>query len=595
MAPFAKLAAVAMMIASGVVAAPWDQTARQSTHRVRSVGPQGAMFQTYHPEPVFETYGTNGVDHPLTKRGIKDASSAEAAKSFLESKLGVAANALNHRTGSNSDVAEHEYFQQKLNGLPVANAVANVALKNNKVISFGASFVKPKSVASATPTIAKEAAIATAEAATGAKYNNWPTSLEYFAKDTDHVVLTHVVQVQNDKTGEWYQMFVDAASGEVVNLISFVADASYHVVPFLKQDTRQDYRTVTNPADTVSSPNGWHATGTETAGNNVVSYKGSTTGTTSQSSATNNYEYVFNPSAAPATAPNVDAARVNAFYVANMIHDVTYRYGFDEASYNFQNNNNGKGGAGNDRVQISVQDSSGTNNANFATPPDGQSGQMRMFTWTYTTPNRDGALENDIVAHEYTHGISNRLTGGGSGRCLGGTEAGGMGEGWSDAFANWSEQESAADAQADFTMGSYVVNKAGGIRSYPYSTSKSTNPLTYGSLATRNEVHAIGEVWANMWHEIFSSLISKYGFSTDKHNAAGTAGNIVALHLLIDGLKLQPCNPTFRSARDAVIQADANRYGGANKCLLWKAFAKRGLGTGATATRADSTTVPSGC
>lgn len=132
---------------------------------------------------------------------------------------------------------------------------------------------------------------------------------------------------------------------------------------------------------------------------------------------------------------------------------------------------------------------------------------MRMFTWTYTTPNRDVALENDIVTHEYTHGISNRLTGGGTGSCLQTTEAGGMGEGWSDAFAEWSEQESAADAVADFTMGVYVHTK--GIRTYPYSTSKATNPLTYGSLATRDEVHAIGEVWALIWHEISVGLINK--------------------------------------------------------------------------------------
>ncbi|KAG9119736.1 hypothetical protein FRC07_005084 [Ceratobasidium sp. 392] len=590
MAPLAKLAAVAMMIASGVLAAPWDQTARQSTHRVRTVN--GSKFETYHPEPVFETYGTQGVDHPLTKRGIKDASSVEAAKAFLESKLGAAASAFSHRSGSNSDIAEHQYFQQKLNGLPIANAVANVALKNNKVVSFGASFIKPKSVAPATPALTNIQAIEKAETATGAKYNNWPTSLEYFAKDSDHVVLTHVVQVQNDKTGEWYQAFVDAKSGEVINLISFVADASYLVVPFTKQDPTTGFSTVTNPQDTVSSPNGWH-TGTATAGNNVVAYKGSTSGTVSQSSATNNYLYTFNSAGAPSA--NVNPAVTNAFYTANMVHDLTYRYGFDEKSYNFQNDNRGLGGAGNDRVQISVQDTSGTNNANFGTPPDGQPGQMRMFTWTYTSPNRDGALENDIVVHEYGHGISNRLTGGGTGRCLGGTEAGGMGEGWSDALANWTEQESAADAAADFTMGSYVVNKAAGIRSYPYSTSKTKNPLTYGSLATRNEVHAIGEVWALMWHEIYNSLISKYGFSTNKNDPNGTAGNIVALHLFIDGMKLQPCNPTFRSARDAIIQADANRYGGANKCTLWQAFAKRGLGTGATATRADSTTVPSGC
>ena len=50
--------------------------------------------------------------------------------------------------------------------------------------------------------------------------------MQYFAKDTDHVVLTQVVQTQNVETGEWYAAYVDAASGEVVNVISFVADAS---------------------------------------------------------------------------------------------------------------------------------------------------------------------------------------------------------------------------------------------------------------------------------------------------------------------------------------------------------------------------------
>ena len=34
---------------------------------------------------------------------------------------------------------------------------------------------------------------------------------------------------------------------------------------------------------------------------------------------------------------------------------------------------------------MSVQDASGTDNANFATPPDGQSGQCRMYIWDYTS------------------------------------------------------------------------------------------------------------------------------------------------------------------------------------------------------------------
>ncbi|KAF8600980.1 hypothetical protein BDV93DRAFT_533761 [Ceratobasidium sp. AG-I] len=589
------------MIASGVVAAPWDPVSRHTTHRVRTVGPSKVKLTSYHPPTTFEAYGVEGVDHPLSKRGINDLSPTDAAKSFLEDKLGVKPDALSRRSGHSSDVATFEYFRQMFNGIPVTNAVANVAIKGDKVVSFGSSFVKPKSVAAAQPKLTKEAAIAKVEQVTGGKYNKWPTTLEYFARDTDNLVLTHIVQVQNEKSSEWYEASVDATTGKIVNIVDFVADASYLVVPFNKQDPGTGTIVHTNPADTAASPNGWHQIGTttttDTSGNNVISYKSQLLDLfplkTSQSSANNNYNYTYNPTVSPATSPNLDAARVNAFYVANMVHDVTYKYGFTETAFNFQNDNKNKGGTGNDRVKISVQDSSGTNNANFATPGDGQSGQMRMFTWTFTTPNRDGALENDIIVHEYGHGVSNRMTGGGTGRCLQTTEAGGMGEGWSDALAMLTEIKSAT--LEDFTLGSYVYNNPKGIREYPYSTNKATNPLTYGSLATRSEVHDIGEVWALIWHEITASLLSKYGFSADMFNATRTEGNIVALHLFIDAFLLQPCNPTFLNARDAIIQADANRYGGTNKCLLWITFAKRGLGTGATTAKIDNTSIPTEC
>ncbi|KAJ2987444.1 hypothetical protein NUW54_g9425 [Trametes sanguinea] len=68
-----------------------------------------------------------------------------------------------------------------------------------------------------------------------------------------------------------------------------------------------------------------------------------------------------------------------------------------------------------------------------------------------------------------------------------------------------------------------------------------------------------------------------------------------AAHLFfVDALPLQPCNPTFLTARDAWIQADQNRYNGANKCILWNAFASRGLGVNA-ANHNDDSTVPAGC
>ena len=61
----------------------------------------------------------------------------------------------------------------------------------------------------------------------------------------------------------------------------------------------------------------------------------------------------------------------NLYFTNNLTHDVLYRYGFDEASGNFQVNNYGHGGAANDAVNAEAQDGAGTNNANFGTPPDG--------------------------------------------------------------------------------------------------------------------------------------------------------------------------------------------------------------------------------
>lgn len=51
-----------------------------------------------------------------------------------------------------------------------------------------------------------------------------------------------------------------------------------------------------------------------------------------------------------------------------------------------------------------------------------------LFT-EYDKPMRDGSLENDILVHENAHGLTNRMTGGGTAACLQTTEARGLGEG----------------------------------------------------------------------------------------------------------------------------------------------------------------------
>jgi extracellular elastinolytic metalloproteinase len=580
-------AAVALLAAvAGVYGVPWPSSSKHSTHQAREVK-AGEFINSYHPASTFETFG-EGIAHPLAKRA-GGSTPEEAALAFLEAHLGLSNDSFSDVVSSKDSVTKHIYVKQKLNKIPVVNAVANVAINNaDKVVSYGASFVKPKSVASATPKITSEAAIAAAESTLAAtRVVDAPAPVtRYFITDADHAVLTWVVHVETADLQHYYQAYVDAATGKVVSVSDFVAQLTYHALPIQKQAPTEGFEDIVNPEESSASPNGWSTSGA-TTGNNVVAYKSSTSGTATLGT------YIFDASQGPTATVNLNAAKVNAFYVANKIHDVAYLYGFNEASFNFQNDNFSKGGKGNDAVKVSVQDASGTNNANFATPADGSPGQMRMFTWTFTTPNRDGDLENDIISHEYTHGISNRLTGGGTATCLQTTEAGGMGEGWSDAMADWLEQKTST--VVDFTLGSYVYTK--GIRTKPYSTSSTTNSLTYASVGSLNEVHNIGEVWANTLHNVLAGLVAANGYSSDYlTNPNGTGGNTIFMKLFIASMKLQPCNPTMVSARAAWIQADANLFGGANACTLWRAFASKGLGTGAVGGKyTNNNAVPSGC
>ncbi|KAM5541594.1 hypothetical protein V8D89_004784 [Ganoderma adspersum] len=559
--------------------------------------------ESFHPESRFETFGVDGIDHPLSARA--EFSLEDAAISFVQSRLNVTSNAAAYRTGYSNDVVQHAYIHQQINSIPVANAVANVAFnKAGKVVSFGSSFVEAcaSNVPSTTPFISADDAISTAESELGGAYNGHPTKLEFVAKEDGAVALTHVVQIRDDDKDMWFEAFVDAHSGDIVHLTGFVAHASYRVLPLAEQNVTQGFRTVKNPQNTAASRLGWHNNGVkktnDTSGNNVITFvtNGKTRVTTRQSSAPLNFNYTQDPTKNPnATRANMNAARVNAFYVVNTIHDISYLYGFTERAFNFQNTNFGKGGLGKDRVEVSVQDRRGKNNAFFHTPPDGQSGYMKVYLFNRTVPMRDGALENDLLVHETTHGITNRMTGGGTARCLQTLEAKGLGEGWSDALAEWTEWTNATVTDWVFCPYLSRPRQRGGLRTHPYSTNSTTNPLKYSSLQNLTEEHRIGAVWGNMFHNVYAALVSKHGFSaTAKTDPTTKGGNTVFLHLFIDALALQPCNPTFPQARAAWIQADANRYGGANKCMLWRAFASRGLGVGATK-HVDSKRVPTGC
>ncbi|MET3732115.1 T9SS-dependent M36 family metallopeptidase [Moheibacter stercoris] len=195
---------------------------------------------------------------------------------------------------------------------------------------------------------------------------------------------------------------------------------------------------------------------------------------------------------------------------------------------------------------------------------------------------KDGSFDNGIVAHEYGHGISNRLTGGpNTTSCLNNQEQ--MGEGWSDFIGLVMTIEPGDQGTDGRGIGTYAVSQPTtgvGIRPSRYSTDMSVNSSTYNTIKSVSVPHGVGYVWATMLWEMTWELIGKYGF--DPNIYTGTGGNNVAMQLVTDGMKLQPCNPGFVTGRDAILEADLIYNNGENRCHIWKAFAKRGLGFGAS-------------
>ena len=538
---------------------------------------------------------------------------------------------------------------------------------------------------------------------------------------------------------------------------------SYNVFPMpVESPNHGDRALVTDPANIIASPFGWHDTDgaigpeyTITRGNNVHAY---------QDIFDNNETFEDEPDGGNSLdfdfpldlGPNqpytqIPPAVVNLFYWNNVIHDVWYQYGFDEVSGNFQVNNYGNGGLGEDHVRAEALDGGGTNNANMSTSIDGNPPRMQMYIWTdeplpggdlpqftvtapagvageydmvpadfgpplpeiplvsevviiydgvgnvtdacdpitngvlingkialldsgggcqfgskvlnaqnngaiavivcndnfnppfsmppgddgdmVTIPSImislpdcnllrvnipgltvslqesevtvtvpmpgptgiDGDFDNGIIIHEYTHGISNRLTGGpAAADCLRNFEQ--AGEGWSDWFALVMVTTSSNTADQKRGIGTYAIEEpvvGTGLRDFPYSRDMSIDPHTYAAIDTVAVPHGVGSVWAVMIWDLYWNLIDEYGFDEDFYN--GTGGNNMAMQLVLDGLKLQACRPTFIDARDAVLAADRANYGGVNQCLIWETFARRGLGFSAQAGGIEGYDLPEFC
>ncbi|OUD34014.1 T9SS-dependent M36 family metallopeptidase, partial [Flavobacterium psychrophilum] len=584
----------------------------------------------------------------------------------------------------------------------------------------------------------------------------------------------HAITNENNNTNNFTRFFLKE---NTKSLVANPGTTNYRVIKWNWESPNHAARTLeTNPESTaLASPNGWHNASTTigtstttfnyTKGNNVFAYTDAnndnpttpTTYTTASSGTYPNLTFDF-----PYAGNSVDAttytnaATTNLFYQNNIMHDVWYQYGFNEANGNFQTANFGRGGNGNDAVNAEAQDSSardnaptrltparpaGTakfNNANFSSPRDGSKPRMQMYLWdsqkpnnllintgtlagknypaadngftnghvnlpvapatltnnlvlyvgsilgtphacdtarnsaelagkiavirrggctferkvksaqnagaigviivntednstmygddaTITIPaisisqadgeelinamssgninvsiskpevfvNTDGDFDNGVIAHEYTHGISSRL----SGTCLAGSEQ--MGEGWSD-WAWLMMQIKPGDTRNDAKgIGTFAENQptnGGGIRKYKYSTDMTVNPHTYndsnaqwsntGDSGTppntdKIDTHQLGSIWCAILWDLAWNYIDKYGYDPNIYN--GTGGNNMIMQLVLDGIKLTGCKPTFVSGRDSLIAADEATTGGQNYCMIWKTFARRGVGVNASA------------
>lgn len=469
----------------------------------------------------------------------------------------------------------------------------------------------------------------------GTGYSGEPASVQlYYLAVHDSLRLVWNVNHYTPDGVHWWNVRIDAVTGQELERNDWVSDCGFdHMhstdhtlvpeeempMPAAPNDLRvyayptespgHGARTLQNAPWTqggVASPFGWNDTNgangaeyTVTRGNNVwakedIANDNETTAGYNPNGGVNlDFDFPINLAGAPNTYQ--DALITNLYYWNNLVHDVWYGYGFNEVSGNFQQNNYGRGGTGNDYVLADALDGSGTNNANFATPAEGTRPRMQMYTWTYTTPSRDSDLDNGVIAHEYGHGISNRLVGGPANvNCL--TNAEQMGEGWSDFIGLVMTMKAGDTGPMPRGIGTYVTGQpatGGGIRPAPYSTDLAVNNFTYAATnnAAITQPHGVGFVWCTMLWEMTWELIGVYGW--DPNLYTGTGGNNKAMRLVIEGMKLTPCSPGFVGARDAILLADQNIYGGANQATIWNAFARRGLGStasqGSSASRSDQT------
>jgi hypothetical protein len=210
-------------------------------------------------------------------------------------------------------------------------------------------------------------------------------------------------------------------------------------------------------------------------------------------------------------------------------------------------------------------------------------------------PERDGDLDNTVVAHEWGHYIHHRLA-----EC-GGLQCGGMSEGWGDFMSILMMLREGENRDGVYSVGPYALangtpNSAYfGIRRFPYSIDRTKNDLSFRHIGDENplptttpgfrvgpnsEVHNAGEIWATMMWEVTNVLADAHGIAVARRRVSD---------YMVGGLLLTPPDATFTEARDAILAA-ASALDTDDMILMAAAFAGRGAGSCAVSPSPDSPT-----
>ena len=279
----------------------------------------------------------------------------------------------------------------------------------------------------------------------GVSLEEVPVKLVYQATEDNALKLAWDLSIHTTDSKHWYSVRIDALNGELLDQHDWVVsctfethnhDASrtsgaasfsmtqdvvianellageqYNVFAEPVESPNHGERSiVTDPQDLVASPFGWHDTDgaegaefTITRGNNVWAQEdiNGNNGVGDAPDGGDELVFDFPLDDSDDASEFTEAATVNLFYWNNLMHDVFYQYGFDEASGNFQENNYGNGGSPGDFVFADAQDGSGINNATFGTPPDGQNPGMTMFLWNTSGEATNVNIPSGDLAGDY--------------------------------------------------------------------------------------------------------------------------------------------------------------------------------------------------